>query len=321
MKKISITGGSGFIGTNLIDCLISKGYEVQNLDKKPPLKDTHRSYWKGVDILDFESLKASLMAFQPDAIIHLAAVTDLEGTQPEYYRANTEGTQNIIAAAALLPKLKKILFTSSMYVCEPGYIPQSYDEYKPHTLYGESKVAGEKLVKNIQNPHYVWTLIRPTSIWGPWFGIPYIDFFKVVSQKKYFDFGKACTKTYGFIDNTTYQIHQLLISESSAFQTYYLGDDPPIPISEWGNEISIAMGKGPIRKVPYFILKLAALTGDLLIKTGIKFPISSFRLNNMTTNNILPLGNLYKITGDAPYTRIAGVKKTIKWLHEQNAFY
>ncbi|MBA4057391.1 MAG: NAD(P)-dependent oxidoreductase, partial [Marivirga sp.] len=49
-------------------------------------------------------------------------------------------------------------------------------------------------------------------------------------------------------------------------------------------------------------------------KLGIKFPITSFRLSNMTTNNILPLRDLYAITGSTPVSRLDGVKKTISWL-------
>jgi GlcNAc-P-P-Und epimerase len=313
MEKILVTGGSGFIGINLVNQLKSH-YNILNIDKFPPADSTLNSYWRKIDILDYENLERELLDFDPEFIVHLAAVTDLNGTDSLYYSANVEGTQNIIRAANRLKNLRKIIFTSSMYVCRPGFIPKAYDDYKPHTTYGESKVKGELLVKEIRNSQYKWVIIRPTSIWGPWFGIPYIDFFNIVYSQKYFDFSRTCTKTYGFVENTIFQIEKLLHSDLADFKTLYLGDTPAIKISEWANQISLEFGNGPIKKIPFFLIKSAAFLGDTLIKLSIKFPISSFRLSNMTTNNILPLDEINKITVEPPISRAEGTRKTIDWL-------
>ncbi len=320
MKKILVTGGSGFIGTNLVDALLKQGVAVLNLDSSKPPKADHNAYWNGVDILDYANLERAILKFDPEVIVHLAAVADLDGTTDEHYDANVKGTQNIIDISNKLSSLKKVLFTSSMYVCKPGYIPKNYDDYKPHTLYGQSKVKGELLVKSIKDSRYSWVIIRPSSIWGPWFKIPYIDFFNVVYQGKYFDFNNTCTKTYGYVENTVFQILKLIDADNVHAKTFYLGDNPPTQISEWANEISIEMGKGKIKKVPFFLVKMAALAGDLLYKANIKFPITSFRLSNMTTNNILPLNDLYTLIGPPPVSRLEGVRRTITWLVEHKGF-
>jgi hypothetical protein len=62
------------------------------------------------------------------------------------------------------------------------------------------------------------------------------------------------------------------------------------------------------------------LAGDLLYKANIKFPITSFRLSNMTTNNILPLNDLYTLIGPPPVSRLEGVRRTIGWLVEHKGF-
>ncbi len=320
MNRILITGGSGFIGTNLMDALLKDGNMVLNLDRDKPFKDQQLSYWRKVDILDYKNLESEILKFNPEIIVHLAAVTDLDGKTEQYYSANVEGTQHLIDVCNKLSSLKKVIFTSSMYVCKPGYIPKNYDDYKPHTLYGESKVKGEHLVKKISNSPYSWVIVRPTSIWGPWFKIPYIDFFTIVYQGKYFDFGNTCTKTYGFVENTIFQIQKLIASDNVHGKTFYLGDIPPIQISEWANEISVEMGKGKIKKIPFFIMRMAAWGGDILSQLKIRFPITSFRLSNMTTNNILPLDDIYKITGPAPVSRLDGVKKTLKWLVDYKGY-
>jgi nucleoside-diphosphate-sugar epimerase len=320
MKKFLVTGGSGFIGTNLVDALLKENVEVLNLDRFKPEQKHQVQYWKQVDILDQDRLESEIVSFNPEVIIHLAAVTDLNGTTLEYYDANMQGTKNIVDIAKKLPSLKKVLYTSSMYVCQPGYIPKDFDDYKPHTLYGESKVKGEQIVKSIESQGYEWIIIRPTSIWGPWFNIPYIDFFSIVHQGKYFDFGDTCTKTYGYIENTIHQILGLIEVGGLHGKTFYLGDEPAIQISEWANEISIEMGNGPIKSIPFFLIRLAAFGGDLLSILKIKFPMTSFRLRNMTTNNVLPLANLYEIVGPTPVARLEGVKRTIRWLSDVKGY-
>ena len=319
MARIVVTGGSGFIGTNLVQSLLDDGVDVLSLDKSKPQRKDHERIWKQVDILDFPALQKAMVDFNPEIILHLAAVTDLNGTNAQYYSANIEGVDHIINIAEALPAVKKVIYTSSMYVCQPGYVPKNFDDYKPHTPYGDSKVQGELKVKALKNSRHQWTIIRPTSIWGPWFGIPYIDFFNIVYQGKYFDFGNTCSKSYGFVDNSVYQIKKLINADTHT-KSYYIGDNPAIQISEWADEISVEMGKGHIKKIPFFVIKMAAWAGDVLNAMGIKFPMTSFRLSNMTTDNILPLDNLYAITGPSPVSRIEGVRRTLAWLVKERNY-
>jgi nucleoside-diphosphate-sugar epimerase len=322
MKKVLITGGSGFIGTNLVTRLLQQEYRIKNLDIAEPKEKGQLPSWLPVDILDYEALEKAVVDFAPDIIVHLAAVTDLNGKTDAYYKVNTEGTANLIRVAAKVLTLRRVIFTSSMYVCQPGYIPRTFEDYKPHTLYGQSKVEGELLVKQTPSPHYTWLILRPTSIWGPWFGVPYIDFFRVVYQGQYYNFGNTCTKTYGYVENAVYQVQKLMEATDAAVhsKTFYLGDNPPIPIAVWAEEISSAMGKGSIRRLPYPLIKAAALIGDVLNKLGIRFPMTSFRLTNMQTDNVLPLDALYEVVGPVPVSRLVGVQNTLAWLRSHEGY-
>lgn len=99
----------------------------------------------------------------------------------------------------------------------------------------------------------------------------------------FFQIGKvSTTKTYGYIGNVVYQIDQLLHADTrdSDNKVFYLGDLPAYNIEEWANQIA-AESSSHIVRMPYFLIKSAALVGDFLKIFGIHFPMTSFRLKNM----------------------------------------
>jgi len=314
-ERVLITGGSGFIGTNLVDLYLKNGLEIINIDINEPKIKSHFEYWKTVDIRDYNPLIKMINEFKPDFVIHLAARTDLNGKSLNDYNTNTLGTQNLIKILNQTPSVKRVIFTSSMLVCKPGYIPNHPTDYATSTIYGESKMFMEKIIRESLH-NYEWTIVRPTSIWGPWFGVPYRTFFDMVISKRYFHIGKkSCTKTYGYIENLIYQIDSILNAPIENIQgnVFYLGDYEPTSIHNWADEIASEIGIS-IRIVPYLLIKLAAIGGDFLKLAGMNFPMTSFRLKNMTTNNAVDLSNTKEIAPNLPFTRIEGIKKTLKWL-------
>ena len=314
MYKVLITGGSGFIGTNLLLFLIEK-YEILNIDIRESNLTELQKYTSIVDITNYENFRNVVIGFSPDYIIHLAARTDLNGKFIYDYSANTVGVSNLMKIIHELPKLKKLIVTSSMLVCHTGYYPKNQFDYAPNTLYGESKVETEKIVWD-NKPQCDWAIIRPTSIWGPWFGVPYRNFFDMVISRKYFHIGrKSCTKTYGYVGNAVYQIEQILFHETlnEDQKVFYIGDNPPTNIETWANEIAAELNSN-IKRVPFWMLKTAAYFGDLLKLFNITFPMTSFRLKNMTTDNTIDLSETYKIAPNPPCSRIDGIKATLQWL-------
>lgn len=89
--------------------------------------------------------------------------------------------------------------------------------------------------------------------------------------------------------------------------------DPPLNIEKWANHISEQMGVR-IHRVPFSLIKIAGWIGDGLKMLGISFPMTSFRLKNMTTNNILDLSKTFQIAPNPPYSELEGIKRTIEWL-------
>lgn len=317
MERLLITGGSGFIGTNLIEKLRKEGqFELMSIDIVAPKIDSHKDIWKLVDLRKRDEVIEAVMAFMPDYVIALGARTDLNGKTLEDYDANISGVKNMLVALEKVPNLKRLIYASSMYVCEPGYIPKDFEDYAPHTLYGESKVETERRIKE-HNPEYTWSILRPTSIWGPWFGEPYNKFFHIVLKHMYFHMGKrACRKTYGYVDNATYQIMSILKADEEKVnrKVFYLGDYEPYDITVWANEIAKEAGIW-IPRIPYWCFKCAGWFGDLMKKFGIAFPMTSFRLHNMTTDNVHDLEPIKAIAPHLPVTRKEGTKRTLEWIN------
>lgn len=317
-NRILITGGSGFIGTNLIEKLSgSTDAEFSSLDIAPPKLLSHQGSWQAIDVRDVSGLITALRAFQPDAVIHLAARTDLDGRGINDYSSNTDGTARLLEALDTTGFTGPAIFTSSMYVCRPGYRPASDTDFQPHTVYGESKVMGEQIVR-AANPSYPWVITRPTSIWGPWFGIPYADFFNMVLSRRYLHIaGDNTRKTYGYVGNTVAQMLSILQNaETLKAKTIYLGDWPPYVICEWADEIA-AFVPYRIPRVPRGVFKGLAVLGDAFQRVGVRFPMTSFRLQNMTTDNEHDLGIVQELMEySLPYSRAQGNALTVAWINE-----
>jgi nucleoside-diphosphate-sugar epimerase len=174
--------------------------------------------------------------------------------------------------------------------------------------------------KNVwaNKPHCDWCIIRPTSIWGPWFGEPYRNFFDMVRKRVYFHIGHIkCYKTYGYIGNSIYQIQQLLfhptLDENN--KVFYIGDEPAYEINEWADEIAKELGF-KIRTMPVWVIKTLARVGDFLSLLHIHFPMQSFRFQNMTNDGTNEMKNTFEISSDLPYSRQEGIKNTIAWINK-----
>jgi len=319
--KFLIIGGSGFIGTNLIKYYerTYQDIDIFNIDIKKPRITSQEKYWIELDIMDSHNLEKFIKSRELDAVVHLAARVDLNGQNDSEYLVNTEGTLNLINAIKKSDTIKNVIFASSMLVCEVGYIPKDQNDYNPTTVYGQSKVDMENIIKN-SDLDISWSIVRPTSIWGPWFEAPYKMFFDIVLKGLFFHPGdKACTKTYGYVGNSVYQIDKLINAPKEQINklVFYLGDEPAINISQWADEIrQLSKGKNNIR-LPYFMFIILAKIGDFLKFLNIDFPMTSFRLKNMTTNNIIDLKHLYEVVGNCPYKRDESNKLTLEWLKRE----
>lgn len=315
--RVLVTGGSGFIGTNLVEHFRVRGDDVVNFDIACPRNLEHTSVWHKLDILDAQTLKLATEAFSPHLVFHMAARTDLDGQRSEDYLANIEGVRNVIEALEALPNLRRAIFASSMLVCKLGFRPRDDHDYNPTTAYGASKVEGERLVR-LLGTNLPWVMVRPTSLWGPWFDIPYRKFFDAVRSGWYVHpKGLAIRRSYGFVLNSVTQLERLSFADLSLVRgkTFYLADYQPVELRSWAESIRQAFDAPNVKEAPLWLLRVAATAGDVLRSMGMKNPpLTSFRLGNLTTEAVMDTAPLEKVCGSIPYGLQQSVLITTDWI-------
>jgi len=316
--RILITGGSGFIGTNYVQDCIERNITFINVDIKSPLESSHVKYWKQCDILNLDLLGKVFADFKPTVVLHLAARTDtdiydLNGDLNEYI-VNTRGTDNVLECIKQTSGIERVIITSTMFVCKPGYVPEHDQDFSPFTLYGVSKKNTEIATRQA-DLKCVWTIIRPQTIWGPWSFRYKEKMFAVMKRGLYFHPSKKNVyRAYGYVGNVVWQINQILEAPAEKVnqQVFYVGD-APVNLLDWVNCVSDELIQKPVRVLPTFFIRTLAITGDALSLFKVSFPITTTRFNSMTENYITDIDKTFKVLGQPKYTMQRGVKDFVTW--------
>ncbi|MFD0961831.1 dTDP-4-dehydrorhamnose reductase [Paenibacillus chungangensis] len=151
--KIAITGAGGMLGKELV-LLASPGVTMIPLTRQE------------LDITDAQQCMSVFQQLQPDAIIHCAAYTAVdqaEADEAEAYRINAEGTRNVAEAARQAGA--KLIYISTDYVFD-GTASTPYSAYSsthPRSVYGKSKLAGERAVQATLPQHFI---VRTSWVFG-----------------------------------------------------------------------------------------------------------------------------------------------------------
>lgn len=320
--RILVTGTAGFIGGALARHLAGHGHALVGLDVRP---HTLAGVVTGTcDIRSRETVLETFRRFRPEGVVNLAARTDLGETRDlGGYATNIEGVRNMVAAIEATGGIERAVFASSQLVCRVGYVPASETDYAPTTLYGESKVRTERIVRETDAGKTTWCLVRPTTVWGPGMSAHYQRFLRMIVKGRYVHVGTSpLHKSYGYIGNVVHQIDRLLFAPAEAVhrKTLYLADEPPLSLREWADAIQREMGAPPIRTVPVGLARLLARAGDAVNGLGFRaFPFNSFRLNNLLTEYRFDLSETSRICGPSPCTMEQGVRELVRWFRNLDA--
>lgn len=154
MKKILVTGGAGYIGSHMVDMLVSRGYETYVLDS---LVSGYADAVLGAELIqgdfgDTELLHKLFQQHKFDAVMHFAGFIQVgESVQnpSKYYQNNVANTLNLLDVMTEY-KVSKFIFSSTAAVFgEPEYVPiDGLHPKKPVNPYGHSKLMVEQILQD-----------------------------------------------------------------------------------------------------------------------------------------------------------------------------
>lgn len=321
---ILITGGSGFIGTNLIEFFEEKGYSFINYDKTDVTKANQHKYWHKGNIMDERQLAEVFEKYKPTIVIHLAARTDTLSDNIEDYIENTVGTENVIKEILKHDYVKHALFASTQYVYKNDKtpFPLSDDDYSPHTVYGVSKKMDEEYIRDA-GMKCKWTIFRPCNVWGPWHMRYPNELWKMIAKGLYVHPSKKpVIRTYAYVKNLVRQLDAIMNAPNELVdkKTYYLGD-MPMDSYIWLNALSKELKGKNIIRIPKFFFVWGAIIGDVLRKFGVNFPLYSMRYKNMIEDFYAPSNVTIELFGAYEQDYVKNVKETIDWLKKDGKDY
>jgi len=168
-KPIAITGGTGFVGSHLVDTLCAAGVEprvlVRDADHPRWIGDAPVVWCKG-SLGDADSL--ARLVDGAGTVLHLAGVVRA-GRAADFDRGNRVGTANLMAAMAEAAASARLVHVSSLAAAGPSPQPEGVGpevEPAPISWYGQSKLAAELEARSRGGDGW-WTIVRPPAIYGP----------------------------------------------------------------------------------------------------------------------------------------------------------
>lgn len=311
--KALVTGGSGFIGTRLVDELLKAGHEVKIFDKRDSQK-----YPNLVILGDVRDKEALIKASKGMDVIYNLAAEHADNVTPIslYEEVNVGGAKNVIESADA-NGIKKIIFTSSVaiYGLNRGEPDESFDA-RPFNEYGRTKYEAEKIfLKWLEkNEGRSLVIIRPSVIFGENNRGNVYNLMRQIYLDKFIMVGSGENKkSMGYVGNIAKLLLEM-IDAKEGLTLYNFADKPDLKGIEIVNIIRSEMGKEEIKfKIPYSIGLLGGYAFDLASKiTGKKFPISSIRIKKFAADTTISTKKLQASGFKPPFSLEEGLRRMVR---------
>ncbi|KLO36248.1 steroid delta-isomerase [Mycobacterium nebraskense] len=259
LGRVLVTGGSGFVGANLVTTLLDRGHRVRSFDRAPSPLAQHPQ----LEVLEGDITDTAVCAQAVDGIdtiFHTAAIIDLMGgaSVTDAYRqrsfaVNVGGTENLVHAGQAAGA-KRFVYTSSNSVVMGGQPIPGGDETLPYTdrfndLYTETKVIAERFVLSQNGTGGMLTCaIRPSGIWGRGDQTMFRKLFEsvIAGHVKVLIGRKSARLDNSYVHNLIHGFilaaQHLVPGGTAPGQAYFINDDEPINMFEFARPVVEACG-------------------------------------------------------------------------------
>lgn len=304
VKKILITGASGFIGRRMVAAARMAGHCVIPLDRAPSTRGGSES----AIVADIAKDRRIDLPAGIDTVIHLAgkahALAEVAQDEAEYFRINTEGTCRLLEAAQRAGVRAFVLFSTVKAMGEQGSI-SAVDEScagVPDTAYGKSKRAAEDLVlRGGYVPHPV--VLRPSLVYGP---TPKGNLEKMISAVRNGRFPPlpevGNKRSMVHVDDIIDAAFLVAGHPAAKGDLFIVADNAPFSTRQLFEWICIAAGRPvPRWTMPLWTLRLLALVGDGVGRVrGRRFTFDSDALEKLIGNAWYSSAKLQRTLGWKP---------------------
>lgn len=319
--KIAIIGGSGFVGTRLVELLSSYDCELLNVDKQQSV--FYPDITVLANVLDKEQLSKCL--HNVDVVVLLAAEhRDDISPVSLYYDVNVQGMRNVLAVMEQ-NHMKRMVFTSSVAVY--GLNKNNPDEEHPtdpFNHYGKSKWQAEQVLQEWYQSHPDWNIniLRPTVIFGERNRGNVYNLLKQISSGKFMMIGSGNNKkSMAYVGNIVSFIHYLIGNVQEGYHVYNYIDKPDLTMNELVTHVSTVLKKHiPSVHIPYTLGMLGGYGFDFLARiTRKKLTISSVRVKKFNATTQFDATKALSTGFVSPFSLQEGLARTLEFEFIHNA--
>lgn len=270
MSAAFVTGGSGFVGRNLIRALVARGDSVNALSRSErsdaALKALGATPVRG-DLDDVAAMAAGMRGCH--VVHHVAAEVAEWGPKETFVRGNVDGTRNVIAAARQAG-VRTLVHVSTEAVLADGSPLLDVDESRPrpahpHARYPATKAAAEALVQAANGPELKTVIVRPRFIWGADDTSVLVQLSDAVKSGRFMwiEGGRYPTSTCHVANVVEGML--LAAEKGGGGEIYFLTDGAPVELRDFITRMLATQGIAiPDKSVPRWIVRILGAASETL---------------------------------------------------------